>query len=215
MAVRTIVVDDHEIMREGIGALLRKCENIELVGQAGDGRSAVELVQELRPDLVIMDIGMPKLNGIDATRQMIQLLSDIKVMALSAHADNQIISQMFLAGARGYMHKESTFSEMRDGITAILEGKTFLCSRISKIIFSDYVNLIMNPDSVETDGLTLREREVLQLVAEGNSSKEIAKQLKLSPKTIETHRENIMNKLKIHTIPGLTKYAVQKGLTTV
>jgi DNA-binding NarL/FixJ family response regulator len=215
MAVRTVVVDDHEIMREGIGALLRKCGDIELVGQAGDGRSAVELVIQLRPDLVIMDIGMPKLNGIDATRQMIQLLPDIKVMALSAHADNQIISQMILAGARGYMHKESTFSEMKDGITAMLEGKTFLCSRISKVVFSDYINILTNPNSIETDGLSLREREVLQLVAEGYTSKEIGKIIKLSPKTVETHREHIMNKLKIHTIPGLTKYAVQKGLTTL
>lgn len=215
MPTRTIVVDDHEIMREGIGALLRKCGDIEMVGQAGDGRSAVELVIQLRPDLVIMDIGMPKLNGIDATRQMIQLLPDIKVMALSAHADNQIISQMILAGARGYMHKESTFSEMKEGITAMLEGKTFLCSRISKVVFSDYINILTNPNSIETDGLSLREREVLQLVAEGYTSKEIAKMIKLSPKTVETHREHIMNKLKIHTIPGLTKYAVQKGLTTV
>lgn len=215
MPTRTIVVDDHEIMREGICALLRRCDGIEMVGQAGDGRSAVELVIQLRPDLVIMDIGMPKLNGIDATRQMIQLLPDIKVMALSAHADNQIISQMILAGARGYMHKESTFSEMKEGITAMLEGKTFLCSRISKVVFSDYINILTNPNSIETDGLSLREREVLQLVAEGYTSKEIAKMIKLSPKTVETHREHIMNKLKIHTIPGLTKYAVQKGLTTV
>jgi DNA-binding NarL/FixJ family response regulator len=215
MPTRTIVVDDHEIMREGICALLRRCDGIEMVGQAGDGRTAVELVKELHPNLVIMDIGMPKLNGIDATRQMIQLLPDIKVMALSAHADNQIISQMILAGARGYMHKESTFSEMKEGITAMLEGKTFLCSRISKVVFSDYINILTNPNSIETDGLSLREREVLQLVAEGYTSKEIAKMIKLSPKTVETHREHIMNKLKIHTIPGLTKYAVQKGLTTV
>jgi DNA-binding NarL/FixJ family response regulator len=215
MAVRVVVVDDHEIMREGIGILLHKCGDIELVGQAGDGRTAVALVQKLRPDLVIMDIGMPKLNGIDATRQMIQLLPDIKVMALSAHADNHIVSQMIGVGARGYMHKESAFSEMREGITAILDGKTFLCSRISKVVFSDYINLVTNPDSLETDGLSLREREVLQLVAEGYTSKEIAKMLKLSSKTVETHREHIMNKLKIHTIPGLTKYAVQKGLTTV
>lgn len=122
MPTRTIVVDDHEIMREGICALLRRCDGIEMVGQAGDGRTAVELVKELHPNLVIMDIGMPKLNGIDATRQMIQLLPDIKVMALSAHADNQIISQMILAGARGYMHKESTFSEMKEGITAMLDS---------------------------------------------------------------------------------------------
>lgn len=215
MAVRVVVVDDHEIMREGIGALLRKCGDIELVGQAGEGRSAVELVNELHPDLVIMDIGMPKLNGIDATRQMIQLHPDIKVMALSAHSDTHLISQMIMAGAKGYMHKESAFSEMKEGIMTLLEGRTFLCSRISKVVFSDYINILTNPNSIEADGLSLREREVLQLVAEGYTSKEIAKMLKRSSKTVETHREHIMRKLKIQSIPGLIKYAVQKGLTTV
>jgi len=215
MPTRTIVVDDHEIMREGICALLRRCDGIEMVGQAGDGRTAVELVKELHPNLVIMDIGMPKLNGIDATRQMILYRPDLKVMALSAHADSHIISQMITAGARGYMHKESAFSEMKEGIKIMLEGKTFLCSRISKIVFSDYINILTNTNSIEVDGLSLREREVLQLVAEGYTSKEIGKMIKLSPKTVETHREHIMHKLKIHSISGLTKYAVQKGLTTL
>jgi DNA-binding NarL/FixJ family response regulator len=214
MTVRVLLVDDHEIMREGMCALLRKCEDIEVAGQAADGRVAVELVNELHPDVVIMDIGMPNLNGIDAARQMIEFHPELKILALSTHSEGNIVAKMIKAGAAGYMLKESAFSELKDGIATMLEGRTFLCSRISKIVFSDYITMITNPKWADNDGLSSREREVLQLVAEGHTTKEIAKMLKLSPKTVDSHREHIMEKLSIRNIAGLTKYALREGLTT-
>lgn len=213
MAVRILLVDDHEIMREGMCALLRKHSEFEIVGQAADGRKALELVSELQPDAVIMDIGMPNLNGIEATRQILSKNPKIKVMALSTHSEGTIVAKMIKSGAVGYMLKESAFDELVDGIKLMLSGKTFLCSKISKIVFSDYINIITNPKWSEGDGLSGREREVLQLVAEGNTMKEIAAMLHLSPKTIDSHREHIMEKLSIRNIAGLTKYAIREGLT--
>lgn len=214
MAVQVLLVDDHEIMREGMCALLRKCPDFEVAGQAADGRAALELVEQLKPDVVIMDIGMPNLNGIDATRQMNEKHPNLKIMALSAHSDGSIVAKMIKAGASGYMLKESAFTELIDGIRTMQDGRTFLCSRISKVVFSDYINMITNPNWTETDGLSSREREVLQLVSEGQTTKEIAKALKLSPKTVDSHREHIMVKLGIRNIAGLTKYAIREGLTT-
>ncbi len=214
MAARVLLVDDHEIMREGMHALLRKCEDIEVVGQAADGRAAIELTDQLNPDIVILDIGMPNLNGIQAARQMKENHPQLKIMALSAHSDGSIVAQMIKAGANGYMLKESAFQELQDGITTLLDGHTFLCSRISKVVFPDYMTMLNNPRMTDGDGLSHREREVLQLIAEGQTSKEIAKTLNLSPKTIDSHREHIMEKLGIRNIAGLTKYAVREGLTT-
>jgi len=214
MTVRILLVDDHEIMREAISALLGKCEDVEVVGQAEDGRTAIELVDQLHPDVAIVDIAMPKLNGIDATRQMIKLYPNLKVMALSAHSEGHLVAQMIQAGASGFMHKDSTFAELKKGIQMMLEGQTFLCSRISKVVFSDYVNFLANSSKSDTEVLSNREREVLQLIAEGHTSKEIAQTLEISPKTADSHREHIMKKLDIRTIPDLTKYAIRKGLTT-
>lgn len=214
MAARVLLVDDHEIMREGMCALLRKCEDIEVVGQAADGRTAIELTDQLNPDIVIMDIGMPNLNGIDATHLMRENHPQLKILALSAHSDGSIVSKVIKAGANGYMLKDSAFKELQDGITTLLNGHTFLCSRISKVVFSDYVTMLTNPRTTNGDGLSHREREVLQLVAEGHTTKQIAKSLDLSPKTVDSHREHIMEKLGIRNIAGLTKYAVREGLTT-
>ncbi|MBC8379087.1 MAG: response regulator transcription factor [Planctomycetes bacterium] len=214
MSIKVLLVDDHEIMREGMSALLRKQPEFEVVGQAADGRKALELVSELQPDVVIMDIGMPNLNGIEATGQILSKNPKIKVMALSTHSEGTIVAKMVKSGASGYMLKESAFEELVDGINLMLSGKTFLCSKISKVVFSDYINIITNPKWLEGDGLSRREREVLQLVAEGNTTKEIATALHLSPKTIDSHREHIMEKLGIRNIAGLTKYAVREGITT-
>lgn len=214
MVTRVLLVDDHEIMREGMCALLRKHTGFEVVGQAADGRKALELVTELQPDIVIMDIGMPNLNGIDATRQILSQNPKIKVMALSTHSEGTIVAKMIKFGATGYMLKESAFEELIDGLNVMLSGKTFLCTKISKVVFSDYVNIITNPKWIDGDGLSGREREVLQLVAEGHTTKAIAQMLHLSPKTIDSHREHIMEKLSIRNIAGLTKYAIREGITT-
>lgn len=211
--MKIVLVDDHEIMREGMCALLQKRPDMQVVGQAADGRIAVTLVEELRPDIVIMDIGMPNLNGIDATQQMIANNPHLKVMALSTHSDGAIVARMIKAGATGYMLKESAFAELVNGLDAMMSGKTFLCSRIAKVVFSDYINMVTNPNWQGGDGLTSREREVLQLVAEGHTTKDIAKILLLSPKTVDSHREHIMEKLDIRTIAGLTKYDIREGLT--
>lgn len=213
MAMRILLVDDHEIMREGMMALLRKRPDVEVVGEAGDGRTAVKMVQELKPDVVIMDVGMPNLNGIEATTQMVAENPSVKVMALSTHSDGSVVGKMIKAGASGYMLKESAFAELMDGLNAMISGRTYLCSKIQKVVFSDYVNMITNPNWAMGDSLTGREREVLQLVAEGHTTKEIAKILHLSPKTVDSHREHIMEKLSIRNIAGLTKYAIREGLT--
>ncbi|MBN1817060.1 MAG: response regulator transcription factor [Sedimentisphaerales bacterium] len=213
MSIRVFMADDHEIMREGMCALLKKRADIEVVGQAADGREAVQKVLELAPDIVIMDIGMPNLNGIEATRQMVQNNPRLKVMALSTHSDGTIVAKMLKAGASGYMLKESAFGELMEGIDTMIQGETYLCSKIARVIFNDYVNMLTNPKWTETEGLSSREMEVLQLVAEGRTTKEIAKTLNLSVKTVDSHREHIMEKLGIHNVAGLTKYAVREGLT--
>jgi DNA-binding NarL/FixJ family response regulator len=215
MALRILIVDDHEIMREGVCALLRKCPEMDVVGQAADGRMAIEMVKELRPDVVIMDIGMPNLNGIEATRKMIAENPHLKVMALSTHSDGSVVAKMIKAGATGYMLKESAFSELLEGLHAMAKGKTYLCSKISKVVFTDYVTLLTNPKGDFIDGLTAREREILQLVAEGHTTKDIARELRLSPKTVDSHRDHIMEKLGVRNVASLTKYAIREGLTTL
>ncbi len=210
---KILLVDDHEIMREGICALLKRHSDLDVVGQASDGRVALEMARQLHPDVVIMDIEMPNLNGIEATRHLVAENSNVKVMALSAHSDGVFVAKMIRAGATGYMLKESTFSELMDGLNAMLGGKTYLCSKISKVVFSDYVNLLTNPNADVSDELTAREREVLQLVAEGHTTKEIAQMLGISPKTIDSHREHLMEKLGIRNVAGLTKYAIREKIT--
>ena len=214
MSTKVLLVDDHKIMREGISALLRRYSEFEVVGQAADGRQALEMVSQLKPDIVIMDVGMPNLNGVDATRQLLSLNPHLKVMALSTHSDGSIVAKMIKAGASGYILKESAFDELIEGLNTLLDDRTFLCNKVSKVVFAEYVGLVTNPKTMTGDGLTNREREVLQLVAEGHTTKEIAEILKLSTKTIDSHREHIMEKLGIRNIAGLTKYAIREGLTS-
>jgi len=214
MSTRIFLADDHEVMREGLCALLRKYPEIEVVGQAADGRSTIKMVRELLPDIVIMDIGMPNLNGVEATRRIVHEFPDIKVMALSTHSDRLMVAKMLEAGASGYMLKESAFSELINGIKAIEQNKTYLCPQVANVVLNDYVNLLSDPKRVKGDVLTKREREVLQLVAEGRTSKTIAAELNVSVKTIDSHREHIMKKLGIRSIARLTKYAIRGGLTS-
>jgi len=214
MTIRIVLADDHEIMREGMCALLKRRSDMEVVGQAGDGRTAVSMAKDLVPDVVIMDIGMPNLNGIEATRQLLKDNPKLKVMALSAHSDGTIVFNMLKAGARGYMLKGSAFTELMDGIDALMEGKTYLCTKITKVVFSDYVNMLSNPTWSGRDILSSRENEVLQLIAEGKTTKDIAELLHLGIKTVGSHRERIMEKLSIHSVPGLTKYAMREGITS-
>lgn len=213
MATRILLADDHEIMREGLCALLRKHADVEVVGQASDGLGAVRMALELVPDIILMDIAMPNLNGIEATRQMTSKLPKLKVMALSTHSSKSLVVKMLKAGACGYMLKDSAFSELSEGINAMIEGRTYLCSKIADVVLGDYLNILANPGKFAGEDLTAREREVLQLVSEGATTKQIATKLHLSAKTIDSHREHIMNKLDIHNVAELTKYAIREGIT--
>ena len=215
MSTRVLLADDHKIMRDGLRALLEKQAGMEVVAEAQDGRMTVRLARELMPDLVIIDIGMPDLNGIDATRQIVAEARDIKVIALSMHSDKRFVAQMFKAGAVAYLLKDCAFEELSHAVRVVLAGRIYLSPEIAGPVMEDYVRHIANIDSSGFSVLTAREREVLQLLAEGRTTKEIAARLNLSVKTIETHRQQIMNKLNTHTIADLIKYAIREGLTSL
>ncbi|OHE75773.1 MAG: DNA-binding response regulator [Verrucomicrobia bacterium GWF2_62_7] len=215
MKTRVLLADDHKIMREGLRSLLAVTPGVEVVGEAGDGRTAVQLVLKLMPDVVVMDIGMPDLNGVDATRQIKTRAPRTKVIALSLHSDERFIAGMFKAGASGYLLKDGAFEELAHAIRTVAAGHTYLCPRIAKTVVKDYLRDAQTAASSGGHALSDREREVLQLVAEGRSTKEIAGLLDVSVKTIETHRTRIMERLGVHSVAELTKYAVRAGLTSL
>lgn len=215
MSIKVILADDHKIMRDGLRSLLEKEPDIEVVAEAEDGRTAVQQVQELSPDLVIMDVSMHDLNGIEATRQIIAKYPDVKVLALSMHSDKTYVAGILSAGASGYLLKDSAFDELAEAIRVVISGQFYLSSRVAGIVTKDYVrHLSAASDSSARSILTAREREVLQLLAEGKSKKQVALQLNMSVKTVETHRQKIMEKLDIYSIAELTKYAIREGLTS-
>ena len=214
MRVRILIADDHKIVREGLRNLLQNEKDVEVVAEASDGNAAVRKAFELRPDVVIMDVAMSGLNGVEATRKITEQ-SNIKVVALSMHSDKRFITAMLKAGASAYLLKDCAFEELVSAIRAVAAGQTYLSPRIAGIITKEFVHHLKEEDTSAFAVLTPREREVLQLLAEGWSTKRIAAHLNLSTKTIETHRSNIMNKLNIYTLPELTKYALREGLTSL
>ena len=215
MNLKILLADDHAILRQGLRALLEKQEDMEVVGEAGDGREALELIRELVPDIVIMDVTMPNLNGIDATEQIVGRFPEVKVIALSIHSHGHFIIDMLKAGASGYLLKESLFDEFVEAIRMVAAGRVYLSPRITGIVVEDYVKKLSVTPETSLAGLTEREREVLQLLAEGKSTKQIALELHLSAKAIESRRHQIMKKLDIHSVAELTKYAIREGLTTL
>jgi DNA-binding NarL/FixJ family response regulator len=219
VSIRVLLVDDHKIVRDGLRSMLAKEMDIEVVGEAESGRSAISLTRETKPTVVIMDISLRELNGIDATRQLMAESPDLRVIALSMHSDRRYVAEMLAAGAAGYLLKDSAFDELATAIRAAAEGRVFLSQRVAGVVVDDYVRHLSGEvaDMPASPGRTLstREREVLQLIAEGDSTKEIANGLHLSVKTIETYRRNIMEKLDIHNIAGLIKYAVREGLASL
>ncbi|MBN2542557.1 response regulator transcription factor [bacterium] len=214
MSIKIVIADDHEIMREGLRNLLEEQYNMEVVGEAENGRRAVELVEELNPDVVVMDISMPDLNGIEATRQVIKVCPGVKVVALSMHSQKRFVKEMLQAGASGYVLKNDAFTELIKAINSVNIGDKYLSTRITGEVIDEFVGSVSEKKSTLEPGLTAREREVLQLLAEGKTTKEIAQLLFVSERTVDTHRTNIMKKLDIHTIAGLTKYAINEGLTS-
>ena len=215
MSIKILLADDHRITRQGLCSLLEKEPDMEVVAEAQDGRTTVRLVREVLPDVVIMDVTMPDLNGIEATRQIVGEFSDIKVIALSMHSDTLFVTEMLKSGASGYLLKDCAFEELARAIRAVVAGKTYLSPTISGVMVDDYLHRLSKVDFSDSEVLTNREREILQLMAEGKSTKQIALKLHISVKTVETHRRKIMNKLDVHTVAELTKYAVRKGLTSL
>jgi len=215
MSIKVLLVDDHAIIREGLRSLLNKQPEMEVIADTDDGRKAIELVRELLPNIVIMDITMPGLNGIEATRQIIAEFPDVKVIALSIHSKRRYVADMLSAGATGYILKECLFDELVQAIKAVAAGGRYLSPRITDVVVSDYVKRLSASADSPFEALKTREREVLQLVAEGKSTKQIALDLHVSTKTIEANRRQIMEKLNIHSVAELTKYAVREGLTTL
>lgn len=215
MSIKVLLVDDHAIIREGLRSLLEKQPEIEVIADTDDGRKAIELVRELSPNIVIMDISMPGLNGIEATRQITAEFPDVKVIALSIHSKRRFVADMLSAGATGYILKECLFDELVQAIKAVAAGGRYLSPRITDVVVSDYVKRLSATTESPFEALNAREREVLQLVAEGKSTKQIALDLHVSTKTIEANRRQIMEKLNIHSVAELTKYAVREGLTTL
>jgi len=208
---RIILVDDHAVMRRGLRLLLEQQEDFNVVGEARDGREAVQLAEALRPDVAVMDISMPNLNGIEAARQIVTKQLGVAVVILSMHADEGYVLRALRAGARGYLLKECPPEELIQAIRAASEGKAFFSPVVSRMLVEDYMRQLQNREMEDTyELLTAREREILQLVAEGKSNKDVANMLKLSPYTVETHRSNILEKLNLHSVPELVLYAVRK-----
>ncbi len=215
MSIRILLADDHKITREGLRSLISKQSDMEVVAEAENGRDAVGLAKELRPDVIIMDVSMPDLNGIEATKQILSESENVKVVALSMHSDNLFVSEMLKSGASGYMLKDCAFEELDRAIREVVRGNTYLSPMISGVVVEDYLRKLNKSDSGESSILSNREREVLQLLAEGQSTKQIGLKLFISAKTVETHRRQIMNKLDMYTVAELTKYAIRKGLTSL
>jgi len=214
MAIKIILADDHKITREGLRLLIEKQQDMEVVAEAENGRTAVELANESPADLVIMDVSMPDLNGIQAAKQILSNSPDIKVIALSMHSDALFVTEMLRSGAAGYLIKDCAFEELARAIRSVMRGDTYLSPSISRLVVDDYLHRITR-ESSNADILTNREKEVLQLLAEGKATKQIALKLHVSVKTVETHRRQIMDKLDMHSIAELTKYAIRKGFTSL
>ena len=210
---RVLLADDHTVMRAGLRLLLEHQPDLVVVGEAADGRQTIEMAESLKPHVVVMDIAMPNLNGIEATRQIVAKSPDISVVVLSMHSDESYVLRALKAGARAYLLKDSAEADLIRAIRAVREGKSYFSPAVSKTLLEDYVRQLQQrgeEDSYEL--LTQREREILQLLAEGKSNKDVANHLNLSLYTVETHRAHILQKLGLHTVPDLILYAVRKGI---
>jgi DNA-binding NarL/FixJ family response regulator len=214
MPTKILLADDHAIVRHGLSQSIQKEKDMQVIGQAEDGISTVEMVRELLPDVVIMDISMPDLNGIEATRQIVRDFSGVKVIALSMHSAKKFITEMFKAGASAYLLKDCKFEELAEAIRTVMSGKSYISPEISTGVIENYIKTADQKQSSVYSTLSKREREVLQLLAEGQTTKQIGLKLHISPKTVEAHRLRIMDKLDIDNVAQLTKYAIQEGLTS-
>jgi two-component system response regulator NreC len=214
-AIRIIVADDHQIVRQGLRLLLEAEPDMEVIAEADNGRKVLKKAQELLPDVIIMDLSMPELNGIEATRQILSGVPETKVIALSMHSDSLFVLNMIKAGASGYLLKDCALEELIKAIRTVVSRKTYLSPGISDILIRDFVTGWQTTSSSAFSVLSTREREVLQLMAEGKTTNQIADGLCVSVKTVEAHRKQVMTKLGIHSVAELTKYAIRQGLTSL
>ncbi|MBI3853289.1 MAG: response regulator transcription factor [Verrucomicrobia bacterium] len=212
-AIRVLLADDHTLLRAGIRSLLEKIPEVQVVAEAEDGRSALNLTKSHRPNVVLMDIAMKGLNGLDATARLVKNFPGVRVIILSMHANEEYVVQALRAGASGYLLKDAATAELELAIQAVARGATYLSPVISKRVIDDYLGRV-NSARIPSELLTPRQRETLQLISEGRSTKEIASLLKLSAKTVETHRAQLMRRLNIYDVPGLVRYAMRIGLVS-
>ena len=211
--LRILLADDHVVMRTGLRALLERQPNLEIVGESENGRETIDLVASLKPDVVVMDVGMPVLNGIEATKSIVTEHPNTAVVILSMHVDESYVMRALKAGARGYLLKDSAPADLLSAIQAVSQNKSFFSPKVSRILAEDYVRVLRQKGAVDSyDLLTSREREILQLLAEGKANKEVALALNISPYTVETHRSHILEKLNLHNPAELILYAVRKGI---
>ena len=211
--VRVLLADDHTLVRAGFSHLLESIPGIQVVGEASDGREALEMIEAKRPDMVLMDIGMAGLNGLEVTARVTHDLPGIRVIILSMHSDKEYVLRALRAGASGYLLKDADINQLEMAIRAVAEGETFLSPSVSRHVISDYIQRV-GSESSSREELTPRQREILQLIAEGRSKQEIAQRLDVSVKTVETHRDQMMERLGIHDVAGLVRYAIRTGVVT-
>jgi DNA-binding NarL/FixJ family response regulator len=219
--IKVILVDDHELVRTGIRSLMQNISGIEVIAEANNGRDAVRLIDELMPDLVLLDIAMPELNGLEVVSRIAKDNTNTKVIILSMHKNEEYVVQALKAGASGYLLKDSSANELEIAVSAVIRGETYLSPAISKHVVDNYLRRITDRSAEQDRGpdifkqLTSRQREILQLIAEGNSTKDIANKLNVSIKTVETHRMQLMDRIGIHDVAGLVRYAIRMGIITV
>jgi DNA-binding NarL/FixJ family response regulator len=211
MKIKVLVVDDHKLFREGIVTLLFSAENIEVVAQAEDGLDAIEKAKHYKPDVVLLDITMPRMNGIEATKKLKTLMPGIKIVSLSMHSDKQYVKGVLEAGADGYLLKNCTYRQLTDAIQSVYEGKKYLSEDITGMVISGYLTK-SSSEASEYEKLSVREKEIFQLFAEGKSTREIGELLFISVKTVNTHKQNIMEKLELKSNADIVKYALKNGL---
>jgi DNA-binding NarL/FixJ family response regulator len=210
---RVLLADDHALVRAGIRALMEKIPDVEVVGEAGTGREALELVRSTLPNIVLMDIAMTELGGLEALPRVTKDFPSVKVIILSAHANEEYVIRALREGASGYMLKDSATTELELAINSVIQGKIYLSPSISRTVIDDYLQRVSGAFS-PLEQLTSRQREILQLIAEGKNTKEIAAELDISIKTVESHRLQLMDRLNIHDVPGLVRYAIRSGLVS-
>jgi two-component system response regulator NreC len=214
MSYKVLIADDHRIIREGLRCLLEKEHDIKVAGEAGDGRTILQLARDLNPDVIIMDVNMPELNGIEATRQIVNALPAVKVIALSMHDDRRFVLGMLKAGAAGYLIKDDAFKNLSKAVRVVMAHKTYLSPEIADLMTNTWRGTALDRTPPDTPVLSHREQEILQLVVEGKTSNQIADRLHISAKTVETHRHQLTAKLNIKNVAALTKYAIREGLTS-